>query len=137
MKDEWWNEVERIYHAARELHGEERSRFLASACERNSEISRRVDEMLRNEEEQQSFLAQPAIAIASPSLISEREPALAEGTQLGPYQVLGSIGSGGMGQVYRARDTRLKRDVAIKTLSPGFVCDSDRLARFDREAKVL
>jgi serine/threonine protein kinase len=62
---------------------------------------------------------------------------LASGTKLGPYEVIAPIGEGGMGEVYRARDTRLKRDVAIKVLPEAFARDSDRLARFEREAEVL
>ena len=63
--------------------------------------------------------------------------ALATGTKLGSYEVLASLGAGGMGEVYRVRDTRLKRDVAIKVLPPAFAEDPDRLARFQREAEVL
>src|SRR3954471_9302018 len=59
------------------------------------------------------------------------------GQTLGPYQVLAKLGEGGMGEVYRARDTRLKRDVAIKVLPPAFARDPDRIARFQREAEVL
>jgi serine/threonine protein kinase len=62
---------------------------------------------------------------------------LAIGKQLGSYTILSAIGKGGMGEVYRARDTRLDRDVAIKTLPGEFETDADRLARFEREAKVL
>src|SRR5512134_3588426 len=62
---------------------------------------------------------------------------LAPGARLGSYEVLSAIGAGGMGEVYRARDTRLHRDVAIKVLPPLFVDDPDRLARFEREARVL
>ena len=63
--------------------------------------------------------------------------ALTPGTHLGVYQVTAQIGEGGMGQVYRARDTKLDRDVAIKILPEAFAHDSDRLARFQREAQVL
>src|SRR5262245_11377690 len=59
------------------------------------------------------------------------------GTSLGPYEILARIGAGGMAEVYRARDTRLDRDVAIKVLPDGVAGDSERLARFEREAKVL
>jgi Tol biopolymer transport system component len=59
------------------------------------------------------------------------------GTRLGSYQILSAIGSGGMGEVYRARDTRLERDVAVKVLPESFAADPDRLARFTREAKTL
>src|SRR3954447_12483358 len=59
------------------------------------------------------------------------------GTRLGPYDVLAPLGAGGMGEVYRARDTRLNRDVALKILPETFVQDPDRVARFKREAQVL
>ena len=62
---------------------------------------------------------------------------LAPGTTLGPYSVTAKIGEGGMGEVYRARDTKLDRDVALKVLPEAFTQDPDRLARFEREAKVL
>jgi serine/threonine protein kinase len=63
--------------------------------------------------------------------------ALARGARFGPYEIADCIGAGGMGEVYRALDTDLKRDVAIKVLPPSFLTDSDRLARFQREAEVL
>src|SRR5262245_29088172 len=62
---------------------------------------------------------------------------LAPGVRLGPYEVLRLIGAGGMGEVYRARDTRLERTVAIKVLSEQFAADPDRRARFEREARVV
>src|SRR5690242_20833039 len=62
---------------------------------------------------------------------------LATGTKLGPYEILAPLGAGGMGEVYRARDTQLDRDVAIKVLPSALAQDPERLARFEREAKVL
>ena len=62
---------------------------------------------------------------------------LAAGSRIGPYEVLGSLGAGGMGEVYRATDTTLGRQVAIKILPDAFAADPDRLARFEREAKTL
>src|SRR4249919_2355372 len=62
---------------------------------------------------------------------------LSPGTRLGSYEILSPIGAGGMGEVYRARDTKLGRDVAIKVLPAAFTADRDRLARFEREARVL
>ncbi|MGA2213683.1 MAG: protein kinase [Bryobacteraceae bacterium] len=62
---------------------------------------------------------------------------LEAGTKLGPYEILAPIGAGGMGEVCRARDTKLERDVAIKVLPAALAQDPERLARFDREAKVL
>jgi len=62
---------------------------------------------------------------------------LAAGTRLGPYQILSALGGGGMGEVYRARDTRLERDVAIKVVAEPFAADSDRLRRFEHEARAI
>jgi serine/threonine protein kinase len=62
---------------------------------------------------------------------------LSVGTRLGPYEITGSLGAGGMGEVYRARDTELGREVAVKVLPTDFHADPDRLARFQREAQVL
>src|SRR5580704_10055868 len=62
---------------------------------------------------------------------------LSAGSKLGPYEILAPIGEGGMGEVYRAKDTKLKREVALKILPDSFASDPDRLARFEREAKVL
>ncbi len=63
--------------------------------------------------------------------------ALTAGTRLGPYEIVSVLGAGGMGEVYRAKDTRLGREVAIKVLPSGVVADPDRLARFEREAKAV
>ena len=59
------------------------------------------------------------------------------GTRLGPYEIVAPIGAGGMGEGYRARDTRLARDVAVKILPPGFAANEDLRARFEREAKTI
>jgi serine/threonine protein kinase len=63
--------------------------------------------------------------------------ALPTGFRLGPYEIIGPLGAGGMGEVYRARDTRLERDVAVQVLPESLVSDPQALARFDREAKLV
>ncbi len=72
-----------------------------------------------------------------PRIMTHTLVSLAAGTHLGPYEIHSAIGSGGMGEVYRATDTNLKRAVAIKVLPEGFASDAERLARFQREAEVL
>ncbi len=62
---------------------------------------------------------------------------LSSGARLGPYEILSALGAGGMGEVYRARDTKLNREVALKVLPPAFTADADRVARFEREARLL
>jgi serine/threonine protein kinase len=69
--------------------------------------------------------------------IAQIRMALSAGTYLGPYEILAPIGAGGMGEVYRARDSRLNRDVALKVLPQVFAANSDRMARFEREARLL
>jgi eukaryotic-like serine/threonine-protein kinase len=72
------------------------------------------------------------------SILGRQEPmAILPGTRLGPYEIISAIGAGGMGEVYRARDSRLERIVAIKVLPEVFAHDVDRLSRFQREAKML
>jgi eukaryotic-like serine/threonine-protein kinase len=70
-------------------------------------------------------------------IIRRRLMTLSTGAQIGSYEILGLVGAGGMGEVYRARDMRLKRDVAIKVLPDTFARDIERIARFQREAEVL
>ena len=62
---------------------------------------------------------------------------LPAGTKIGPYEIVALLGAGGMGEVYRGRDSRLGRDVALKILLPNFAADAERMARFQREAQVL
>ena len=64
-------------------------------------------------------------------------PAIQPGSKLAHYEIVSALGKGGMGEVWRAKDTKLGRDVAIKTLPPEFAEDADRLARFEREARLL
>ena len=77
------------------------------------------------------------VRIAASSIIPVTSVALAPGTRLGPHEIVVQIGAGGMGEVYRARDMKLNRDVALKVLPDAFARDPDRLARFEREAKAL
>jgi serine/threonine protein kinase len=78
----------------------------------------------------------PAVLVAAQGLATTG-PALARGRRLGTYTIQSQVGTGGMGEVYRARDSSLGRDVAIKVLPPIFTTDPERLARFEREARVL
>ena len=129
MKNEWWDKVERLYHAARELQQEERSRFLDEACRSDPAMRRQIDALLQQDDEPERLLNRPAVDLIA--------TALSPGTTIGPYQVASLIGAGGMGEVYRARDLKLKREVAIKILPQEFSHDPDRVSRFQREAEIL
>ena len=123
MTPERWRQVTEVFHAALTRDVSARAGYLDQACA--------DDDALR--EEVEAMLAAHA-ARGDGSLATS--PRLASGTMIGPYRVADLIGAGGMGEVYRARDTTLGRDVAIKVLPAAFT-DADRLARFEREARLL
>jgi serine/threonine protein kinase len=106
------------------------------ACAGDVALRREVELLLAQQASMGGFLEDPAVATVA-QLVSEPGASVLTGRRLGVYQVHARIGAGGMGEVYRARDTRLGRDVAIKILPRHFTSDPDRLARFEREARVL
>ena len=129
-----WQQMSRICADALAREAAERAAFLQEACVGDDALRRDVESLLANESQAADFLTAPPAAAAK-LLTSEQEFLI--GKQIGPYRVLSLLGAGGMGEVYRARDTKLGRDVAIKVLPPMFTADRDRLARFEREARML
>jgi serine/threonine-protein kinase len=125
-----WDRVKRVFQSALERSPETRPAFLDGACGDDRSLRVEVESLLRAHEEAGSFADRPALedVIGRP---------LHRGDRLGPYDILELVGAGGMGDVYRACDSKLGRDVAIKVLPPLFSTDADRLARFDREARTL
>jgi serine/threonine protein kinase len=136
MTPERWKRTEDLYHAARARAPGERAAFLAEACPDDEVLRGDVESLLNEPTSAEGFLAKPAVAM-SPHLLSDLPPAAMAGRLLGGYRLQALIGAGGMGEVYRARDQRLERDVAIKILPHAFTSDPDRLARFEREARML
>ena len=123
MTQERWKRIQEVYYAAGDRLPRERSAFLAQACGTDAELREEVESLLQREES-------PAANLLDGSPY-KRGTNFASGTRLGPYEIEVPIGAGGMGQVFRARDTRLNRTVAIKTVLAGF---SDRFAR---EARAI
>ena len=136
MTPERWRQVEEMLHAALSRGESERVAFLGHACAGDVALRREVELLLAQQASMGGFLEDPAVATAAP-MDSENGATMLTGRRLGAYQVHERIGVGGMGEVYRARDTKLGRDVAIKILPRHFTSDPDRLARFEREARVL
>src|SRR5262245_54361949 len=126
-----WSAVERLYHAAQARPAEERAAFLAEACAGDEELRREVESLLAEDASAAAVLTRGAV-VAAAGLVSDMGGSVLTGRGLGAYQILAPIGAGGMGEVYRARDTRLGREVAIKLLPRAFTADADRLARFER-----
>jgi serine/threonine protein kinase len=131
-----WGTVERVYHAALARPVDERAVFLAEACAGDEGLRREVESLLAQDMSAAGVLSGGAV-VAAAGLVSDVGHSTLVGRRIGVYQILAPIGAGGMGEVYRARDTRLGRDVAIKVLPSRFTSHPDRLARFEREARVL
>jgi hypothetical protein len=123
-----WRLIEAIVDAALERAPDERLKFLADACASDSELRREVDSLLAGEHDEPQWWDQP--------LGDSLAPRIAPGTQVGRYRIVETIGRGGMGEVFRAVDTRLHRNVALKFLPAGWAMDPDALKRFEREARA-
>ena len=134
MEPELWRQAEELFHAALEQSPVDRRAFLDSACGQDTELRRHVDLLVSAEENAGSFLDK---AGAADLIATIRAAGSLMGQQLGRYRIVSPLGVGGMGEVYRAHDTKLSRDVAIKTLPYEFARDRERVARFRREARTL
>jgi eukaryotic-like serine/threonine-protein kinase len=139
MNREQWQQLQELFHRVVQLDSAERSAFLDHHCCSDRELRQELEQMLAAESElNASFLEGPALQkVARDLSTSSMPPVLPCGTRLGPYEIMALIGAGGMGQVYRARDTRLHRSVAIKIVSQHFAADPQRHQRFEREARAI
>jgi serine/threonine protein kinase/Tol biopolymer transport system component len=136
MTPERWQRTEDLYHAAHALPSGERAAFLAEACVEDEALRRDVESLLNEPGSDDGFLTEPAFVMPA-HMVSELTPMAMTGRSLGGYHFQALLGAGGMGEVYRAHDSKLGRDVAIKILPRAFTSDPDRLARFEREARML
>src|SRR5262245_17683074 len=131
-----FQKVEELYHQALRKPQTERAGFLESACGGDEELLREVENLLACQQKAGQFMDSPALDVAARMLV-RTQARLIKGSWIGSYEVLSLLGVGGMGEVYRARDSKLNREVALKVLPEVFAQAPERLARFQREAEVL
>lgn len=129
MTPEQWERVDRIWHDVVARPEGERAAAIADLCRGDEDLRREVESLLAN----LAHASDAGFGATPGSVLPVR---LAPGTRLGPYEIVAPIGAGGMGEVYRARDTRLGRDVAIKVLPFDAAGDADRMRRFSEEARA-
>ena len=144
MANPSWARVKEVLDAALDRPPVERTEFVLGMCGHDRALHAEVQSLLAAMEQAGTFIEQPALQSIAPSAglsdggtLDFAGRVLNPGDSLGPYEVLEFLGAGGMGEVYRARDGKLNRDVALKVRSEPFAPHSDHLARFKREAHVL
>ncbi len=140
MNPELWKQVDALLEEALELPPEEREQFVTAACNGNEELRAEVISLVRAQSQASDFMERSAMKVAAQALAQDSN--LATGTSLvgkeiGTYRIDGLLGVGGMGEVYRAHETKLNRSVALKILPTEFVVDAERVSRFAREARAL
>jgi serine/threonine protein kinase len=132
MKREFWVKVDEVFQKALERAPASRKEFLDGVCGDDADLRRQVEVLLSKDAQADSFLEMNR---ESGDSIPTMKGLL--GQEFGPYRILSLLGAGGMGEVYRAHDSKLGRDVAIKMLPTEFARDPERAARFRREARTL
>ena len=134
MTSEEWSRIETIFHDALERPDVERAVFLDRACRGDSALRQHVESLIQHAGHTQTPLTPQFLHAARAAFPIDQ---LMTGRMIGHYEVLSVAGAGGMGEVYRARDTKLGRDVAVKVLRDEFTKDAERVRRSEREAKLL
>jgi serine/threonine-protein kinase len=135
MHPERWKRVDSLYHQAAVRTGDDRSTFLDQACDGDDALRQELESLLAHDDPPGAFLEEAALSVAAREM-ADQVPRLT-GRRFGPYLVGELLGAGGMGDVYRAEDTVLRREVAIKILPDTFDAGPEQLARFEQEARTL
>jgi len=142
MPEPEWDQLQEVFHAAVALPAEARAAYLDQACAGDSLLRQSVESLLKSHEES-GFVDAPAFAAAANLLVDDQHQreqrevgSLQPGEVIGRYRINSLLGEGGMGRVYLAEDTKLRRKVSLKFLSRAITGDHEKLLRFEQEARA-
>ncbi|MDQ6666426.1 MAG: serine/threonine-protein kinase, partial [Acidobacteriota bacterium] len=136
MNSDRWKQVDNLLQSALERNPGDREGFLRQACGSDEALEREVRSLLTSRQQAGSFLESPAINVAARAIALEQPPGSLAGQTISHYRIVEKLGDGGMGVVWKARDTRLNRFVALKFLPAAMTGDPERKRRFAQEARA-
>src|SRR5688500_16429465 len=136
MNAERWQQVEQLYHDAMERAAGERAAFLAEACAGDERLRHEVESLLAFEDRAENFIESPALEVAAKTMAEEQGAPVVAGQTINQYQIISHLGTGGMGEVDLAGDTRPARRRAVTFLPAHLTQDNRHLYRFQQEARA-
>lgn len=131
-----WAQINQIFYTVVDRSPQEREALLSQACRDDTDLRREVETLINSHEQEWQFL-ETASAVVAADLLAEQATGQLAGQTLGHYQLIALLGAGGMGEVYRARDMRLERDVAVKVLTEQTARNPAALSQFEQEARAV
>ena len=137
MNNERWQEVERLYHSTLAKDPHERTAFLIHACAGDETLRLEVESLIALEPHAKEFIESPAVEVVAGMMAREHSAQIAAGDRFNQYQIISHLGAGGMGEVYLAEDTSLRRKVALKFLPSVLTKNKTHLRRFEVEARAV
>ncbi len=137
MNNERWQQVESLYHETLEKDPSERTAFLVQACAGDETLLREVQSLLAFDEHAEHFIESPALEVAARMVAGEHSNSIDAGDRFNQYRIISHLGAGGMGEVYLAEDTSLRRNVVLKFLPVALTQDKAHLRRFEVEARSV
>jgi len=137
MNNERWQEVERLYHSTLVRDEHERTAFLVQACAGDEALRREVESLIALEPHAAEFIELPAVEVVAGMMAREHSAQIAAGDRFNQYRIISHLGAGGMGEVYLAEDTSLRRKVALKFLPSVLTKNKTHLRRFEVEARAV
>src|ERR1043165_7342901 len=137
MNNERWQEVERLYHSTLARDEHERTAFLVQACAGDEALRREVESLIALEPHATEFIESPAVEVVAAKIMAGEHSRICAGDRFNQYRILSMLGAGGMGEVYLAEDTRLRRNVALKFLTAVLTNYIAHLRRVEVEARAV